>query len=158
MKEREQVAAELFAKPMRGGTSARKTISSGRAIILSGDETASASLPELVQQSGLQPICIGSMARLRSCQLNSGISLMLCEERLPDGTFRDALDVLHGMAERIPLVVFSRIAEWETYLEAVRWGAYDCLRYPFRSGELQRVIERMLESNDLSTGGADLGN
>jgi len=48
------------------------------------------------------------------------ISLLLCEEQLPDGTFRDALNFLSGTTRHIPMIVFSRIAEWENYLEAVR--------------------------------------
>ena len=117
----------------------------GRALILTADPTALANLPGLVQESGLQPISMSTIAQLRSYRLNDAISLMLCEKRLRDGTFRDALEFCRGMAQRVPVIVFSRLAEWEDYLEALRCGASDCLRYPFRTGELRWIIGRLLD-------------
>lgn len=130
--------------------SRRNSLSVGRALILAADEIASATLPVLILQSGLQPISMCSVTKLRSCKLQSPISLLLCEERLPDGNFRDALGCLRQAGQRTPMIVFSRTAEWENYLEAVRCGAYDCLRYPFRAGELQQIIRVMLEQESLS--------
>jgi hypothetical protein len=37
----------------------------------------------------------------------------------------------------------------------VRCGAYDCLRYPFRKGELERIICQMLEQQPVSHSKAD---
>ena len=132
----------------------RRSTTIGRALILTADEAAEAILPAIIQQSGLQPISIATLANLRSYHWNTTISLLLCEERLPDGTYRDALDFLRGKERRVPLIVFSRIAEWEDYLEAVRCGAYDCLRYPFRNGELQQIICQMLEQQPFSPSNA----
>jgi DNA-binding NtrC family response regulator len=147
MKEKHTFLTEFMPRPSETGIARRRSIAFGRALILTGDEKASSSLPGLVQQCGLEPLSLSTMAALRSCRLNSRISLLLCEERLPDGTFRDALGFLRGMAQPIPVIVFSRIAEWENYLEAMRQGAYDCLRYPFRTGELQWIIGRMLQQS-----------
>jgi DNA-binding NtrC family response regulator len=140
MKEKDTLVTE----PLASDRTHRSTIV-GRALILTADPAAVAGLPGLVQQSGLQPISMGTMAHLRSYRLNATISLMLCEERLPDGTFRDALDFFRRIAQRVPMIVFSRLAEWKDYLEALRCGAYDCLRYPFRTGELRWIIGRLLE-------------
>jgi DNA-binding NtrC family response regulator len=144
-----------LTEPLNAKTVRRSLITIGRALILTADEAAAAILPRVIQESGLQPISIGTLADLRSYHWNSTISLLLCEEQLPDGTFRDALNFLAGMARHIPVIVFSRIAEWENYLEAVRCGAYDCLRYPFRSGELERIICQMLEQQPISHSKAD---
>ena len=134
-----------LAEPLSAKIVRRSSTAIGRALILTGDEAAAAILPGIIQQSGLQAISISTLAYLRSHHWNSTISLLLCEEQLPDGTFRDALNFLGRTARHIPVIVFSRIAEWENYLEAVRCGAYDCLRYPFRSGELERIICQILE-------------
>lgn len=113
-------------------------------IILTADENASLELPKLALQCGLEPVSLGRIADLKSCLLNSRVSLVLCEERLPDGSFHEALQFLRSITRSVPLIVFSRMAEWENYLEAMRFGAYDCLRYPFRRGELQWIVGRML--------------
>jgi DNA-binding NtrC family response regulator len=144
MNDKNGLMARSLAEPSSAKIARQTSITISRALILTADECASATLPGIIQQSGLQPIAIGTIRHLRSYRLNSAISLLLCEDRLPDGTFRDALNVLRGMERRTPVIVFSRIAEWENYLEAVRCGAYDCLRYPFRAGELQRIIFQLL--------------
>jgi DNA-binding NtrC family response regulator len=138
---------ELMQRPSESGIAHHRSIAFGRALILTGDEEASSSLPGLIQQCGSEPLSLGTIAALRSCHPNSRISLLLCEERLSDGTFRDALGFLRGMAQPVPVIVFSRIAEWENYLEATRHGAYDCFRYPFRTGELQLILGRMLQQS-----------
>lgn len=140
MKDNRLWITRLLTEPLSAKIARRSSMTIGRALILTGDEAAAAILPGIVRPCGLQPISIGTLAYLRSYHRNSTISLLLCEEQLPDGTFRDALNFLDGTARHIPVIVFSRIAEWENYLEAVRCGAYDCLRYPFRSGELERII------------------
>src|SRR5262245_21611552 len=143
------------SQPSNPEIARRRSTAIGRALILTSDEGAAAILPAIIQQSGLQPISIATLGNLRSYHWNSTISLLLCEERLPDGTFRDALDFLRGEERRAPVIVFSRIAEWEHYLEAVRCGAYDCLRYPFRNGELQQIIYQMLEQQPFSPSNAE---
>jgi len=50
-------------------------------------------------------------------------------------------------------VVFSRLGEWDHYLEAIRLGAFDCLRYPFRTGELRWVVNRALQERGMSCPG-----
>jgi len=134
-----------LTEPLNAKIARRRSMTIRRALILTADEAAAAILPGIIQQSGLLPISIATLAYLRSYHWNSTISLLLCEEQLPDGTFRDALNFLGGTARHIPVIVFSRVAEWENYLEAVRCGAYDCLRYPFRPGELERLICQILE-------------
>ncbi|MGB9464373.1 MAG: hypothetical protein WBR10_04620, partial [Candidatus Acidiferrum sp.] len=74
---------------------------------------------------------------------------LLCEEVLPDGNFRDALRILATAARKIPVIVFSRIADWDSYLQAVRLGAYDCVRYPFRSGELRWILGQITRANQV---------
>jgi DNA-binding NtrC family response regulator len=155
MKDNKLCIKRSLTEPLNAKIARRSSMTIRRALILTGDEAAAAILPGIIQQSGLQPISIATLAYLRSYRWNSTISLLLCEERLPDGTFRDALNFLGGTARHIPVIVFSRIAEWENYLEAVRVGAYDCLRYPFRTGELERLICQILEQQLFSHSKAD---
>jgi DNA-binding NtrC family response regulator len=76
--------------------------------------------------------------------LDERTALLLCEQVLPDGDFRDALRILAAAARKIPVIVFSRIAGWDTYLQAVKLGAHDCLRYPFRRGELKWILGQII--------------
>ena len=133
-------ASEFELCEERGGS-----ISSG--LILTADKQATEQLTHQMAECGLQSVCLGSLLELQVSTLNCNSALLLCEESLPDGTFRDALRVIQSIGRRIPVIVFSRIADWESYLEAVRFGAYDCLRYPFRKGELRWIVARMLRTS-----------
>lgn len=114
------------------------------ALILTGDEEAGESLSPLVTECGLEPVCLGSLGELRTSALDERAALVLCEEVLPDGNFRDALRILAAVVRKVPVIVFSRIADWDSYLQAMKHGAYDCLRYPFRSGELQWILGQII--------------
>lgn len=116
------------------------------ALILTGDEHASERVPSLVAECGLEPICIGSVGELRTGALDKSTALILCEDVLPDGDFRDVLRVLTAAARKIPVIVFSRFADWDSFLRAVRLGAYDCMRYPFGSRELQWILRQIIRT------------
>ena len=114
------------------------------ALILTDDDHVSGNLPSLVEQCGLEPICLSSIGQLRTGALDDRATLILCDDVLPDGDFRDALRILTAAARTIPVIVFSRIADWDSYLRAVRLGAYDCMRYPFRNAELQWILRQII--------------
>lgn len=116
------------------------------ALILAGDGHAIGNLPSLVEKCGLNPVCLSSVGELRTGALDDRATLILCEDVLPDGDFRDAIRVVTAAARKIPVIVFSRIADWDSYLRAVRLGAYDCMRYPFRSGELQWILKQIISA------------
>jgi DNA-binding NtrC family response regulator len=125
-------------------SSGRTAIDERSALILAGDEHACMNLPAIVFACGFEPLRLDSIGELRTGALDDRAALVLCEEVLPDGDFRDALHIVRMAASEIPVIVFSRIADWDSYLRAVRLGAYDCLRYPFRRGELQRIVTQMM--------------
>jgi len=111
-----------------------------RALILTGDPHAKEALPPLIIACGFEPVRLSAIGDLRTGGLDSAAVLLLCEESLPDGDFRDALRILNHSARKIPVIVFSQLADWDGYLRAMQAGAFDFLRYPFLSGELQRVL------------------
>lgn len=114
------------------------------ALILTGDDRVGENLPAIVSECELDPVRACSVGELRLGALDKRTALVLCEEVLPDGDFRDALRIVSSIARRVPVLVFSRVADWDTYLRAMRLGAYDCLRFPFRSGELQRIVRQIV--------------
>ena len=121
----------------------------GKALILAIDPDASQCIGEVLDRCGFEPVLLSTVAELRSCIGKSGISVLVCEEVLVGGNYKEVLRVSRGVAGHIPVVVFSRLADWDQYLEAIRLGAFDCLRYPFRTGELRWVVNRALQERSL---------
>ena len=121
-----------------------------RALVLAIDISASQCIGEALDRCGFEPVLLSTVAELRSWIRTSDISVLVCEEVLRDGNYKEVLRVSRGVRGHIPVVVFSRLGEWDQYLEAIRLGAFDCLRYPLRTGELRWVVNRALQERNLS--------
>lgn len=68
------------------------------------------------------------------------IAVLVCEEELPDGNWKELLDSLVRLPESPLLVVTSDDARTSLWAEALNLGAYDVLSKPFDSTEVTRII------------------
>ena len=135
-------------------TTSRHGRNEGRkALMLAIDLAASQCIGEALDRCGFEPVLLSTVAELRSWIREPDISVLVCEEVLRDGNYKEVLRVSRGVGGHIPVVVFSRLGEWDQYLEAIRLGASDCLRYPFRTGELRWVVNRALQERGVSCPG-----
>ena len=80
--------------------------------------------------------CLEAMVELRLRPL----SVVLCEDYLPDGSWKDLLDLFSGLPKAPLLVVTSRNADEELWMEVLDGGGYDCLAQPFDPHEVTRVL------------------
>lgn len=71
---------------------------------------------------------------------NSSASVLLCEERLPDGTWKDLLAHTRTMPSPPVVIVVSRRADDELWAEALKLNAYDVLAKPFQQREVINTI------------------
>lgn len=63
--------------------------------------------------------------------------ILLCEEVLPDGSWKD---LLHRLPSPGHLIVTSNNADDRLWAEVLNLGAYDVLAKPFRSTEVFRTV------------------
>lgn len=99
--------------------------------------------------SALRNIFSHSKWRLRSAQtwsearaslLVNAASVIVCDHRLPDATWRDVLDYIADLPDKPVLIVSSRTADDQLWGEVLNLGAYDLLLKPFDHQEVVRVI------------------
>jgi len=76
----------------------------------------------------------------------SPISVILCEDRLSDGSYRELLPLVRSFHPLSPLIVISPTGDWPDYFEAIDRGAYDFLAFPLIPGELQRIVTNHLKA------------
>jgi len=119
------------------------------AMLLGADPEACEVGSRLLERCGLTTMKLSTVADLRKGMAEQEACLLLCEDVLPDGDFRDVLKVVRDSRATVPVILFSRLADWDEYLAAVKLGAHDLLRFPFRAGELQWVIDRTLAERPL---------
>jgi len=70
----------------------------------------------------------------------TNIPVVICESKLPDGTWRDVLSQLSRQPSPPLLVVSSRFADERLWSEALNLGAYNVLAKPLNATEVFHVV------------------
>lgn len=101
-------------------------------------------LASILAALGLDLVFASSVDQARAILRGQPIRLVLCEDILPDGSFRDILHTLKFAGSCVPLVVCSLLGEMDQYLEAMESGAFDFIAPPFRPAELESIVNNVL--------------
>jgi CheY-like chemotaxis protein len=73
--------------------------------------------------------------------------LVLVDEDLPDGCWRDLLQLIAESPTMCEVVVCSRFGDERLWAEVIQCGAFDLLAEPFERLEVQRILESALSSH-----------
>jgi two-component system response regulator AtoC len=87
----------------------------------------------------------GALRSLRS----SRYDVVLMDVRLPGMSGFEAIEEIRKRDHRTPIIVMTAHGTRDTAVEAVRRGAYDYCRKPFRIDEIEIVMRRALEKRRL---------
>ena len=68
-------------------------------------------------------------------------AVVVCENELADGTWRDLFTLASRLDDPPPVVVVSRHADENLWAEVLNLGGYDVLSKPFEKNEVTRVFE-----------------
>lgn len=71
--------------------------------------------------------------------------LVLCDECLPDGSYRDLLLASHFNQSAAAFVLLLHKGEWDEYLTAMRLGVFEVLRSPLHRPEVENVLHQVFE-------------
>lgn len=110
-------------------------------LVVCGDTECTERMAQAARRRGLDAICCCSVVDAGALLPHRRFSLLFSSDVLPDG---DVASVI-GAAGGIPVVVFSRRAEWDAYLEALGQGAFDYITCPPDRGETERVLALALK-------------
>jgi DNA-binding response OmpR family regulator len=72
------------------------------------------------------------------------VALVLCDDRLTDGSYRDLLQTLRIWKKAPHIVVTTRTGEWKDYLAALGLGAFDMIQYPYRKTDVELNVIRAM--------------
>jgi len=79
--------------------------------------------------------CGQAIAQIKRTDLR----LVICEQDLPDGSWKDILDAIATESDPPSLIVTSRLADDRLWAEVLNLGGYDVLAQPFDREEVRRV-------------------
>jgi DNA-binding NtrC family response regulator len=108
-------------------------------VIASDPETRSA-LSSILQTEGLKPVQASQLSEGRALLQSQTVGMVFCERHLADGSYLDLLPA----ARTVPVVVTSRLADWDEYLEALRNGAVDLIASPFKKSDVTSALAQAL--------------
>jgi DNA-binding NtrC family response regulator len=96
---------------------------------------------------------VPSVERARSWIACCGrLPIVICDRDLPDGGWRQLLQETEALPSPPKLIVSSRFADEELWMEVLRAGGHDVLRTPFEAGEAYRVVRFASEAWHLRWG------
>ena len=99
-------------------------------LVVSDDPDNYMALTIILKRQGWDTLCTSSVSECREVLSLNTFDLAFCDHRLPDGSYLDVLALTHTLKYRLPLVVTSRQADWDQYLEALRHGAFELIVSP----------------------------
>ncbi len=109
-------------------------------LIVSCDKNHRDFLADSTSKHGLRPICCQTLAAAEVLLARESMSLVFCEEELPDGHFAQLVHKAFHHKDSPPIVVVSRRDDWDAYLRAMRLGAFDYVTLPPDIGELEHSL------------------
>jgi DNA-binding NtrC family response regulator len=119
-------------------------------LVVSSDQDHRHSLTSILQNDGWNPLHASCVSECRDLLEKRNVGLVFCERRLADGTYRDLLSVAQTPDRKVPIVVTSRLADWDEYLEALRYGAVDLIASPCKALDVSSAIaQARREEHDL---------
>lgn len=108
-------------------------------------------LREILNQEGRETICASTIGEYEQVLASQNTDLVFCDRGLTDGSYRDILAIARSVGRNARLVVTSRLADWDEYLEALKDGAFDLIVSPCQKADVVRVINQA-QREDQKTG------
>ena len=94
-----------------------------------------------LEEYGLEPMIASNVEETRQILERKPVHVVFCEDRLPDGGFREILCLVKANSPEVQLVVSSMLGDVHEYIEAMNLGAFTFIAPPYRSSEIISVVD-----------------
>jgi two-component system response regulator HydG len=101
----------------------------------------------VLREEGWDVTCAARVKDCRETLSNRQVRLILCDFRLPDGTYRDVMHLVRPLEPKVPVIVMSRLADWDEYLDVLRHGGFDLISSPCEPTDLLAVSRTLRDEH-----------
>lgn len=122
----------------------------GLALVICNQEDDRQKVVRSLLKWGLSPICCSTVQESRTQLFQKAFKVILCSDSLSDGDFQTVLTEIKKSLDHPPVIVLSRVDEWDSYLKALGAGAFDTIVCPPNPEETERIIWSALTENILT--------
>ena len=109
-------------------------------LVIASDPETRKALSSILQTEGLKSVQASYLSEGRALLASETVVMVFCERHLADGTYLDLLPAAQTKSGNVPVVVTSRLADWDEYLEALRNGAVDLIASPFKPSDVSSAL------------------
>jgi DNA-binding NtrC family response regulator len=114
-------------------------------LIASANQSEQQALASVLCRCGFEPLLSSTVEEAGKLVTQTHVCLVFCDEALPDGDYVTILEEVERSPQHcIPVIVFSRLGDWEKWVETMRKGAFDLIAPPFRQAEVERIARNAL--------------
>ena len=99
-------------------------------LVVSSELEHRRALNDILRKEGHETICASRVNECREALETQNISLIFCDRRLSDGNYRDVVAASRDSRRPARVIVTSRLADWDEYLDALHHGAFDLIASP----------------------------
>jgi DNA-binding NtrC family response regulator len=118
-------------------------------LIVSSELENRRALNEILNKEGYDTVCASRVADCYESLHAQRISLIFSDRRLSDGTYRDVVAAARAAKLSVRVVVTSRLADWDEYLDALHHGAFDLIASPCQPTDvLWAIIQARREDHE----------
>ena len=121
-------------------------------LIVSSELEDRRKLNDMLHKEGYETVCASRVSECEDALKTQNISLIFCDRRLSDGNYRDIISALRTSNQPAPVVVTSRLADWDEYLEALHHGAFDLISSPCQPTDVLWAIVQARREEQTSAG------
>jgi DNA-binding NtrC family response regulator len=111
-------------------------------LILDDEKHFTDELHEYFRNSGFEAFEANTIDEARSILIHQAIDLLILDVRLPGVNGLDILKEVKDQYPEMEVIVVSAHGDMDTVIKAMRLGAFDYLRKPFRHIDIQIAIKR----------------
>ena len=109
-------------------------------------------LISILNREGWDTVCASKVADCEEVLARENVNLVFCDRRLADGTYRDIVAITRSLRRNVRVVVTSRLADWDEYLEALHQGAFDLIASPCQPTDVVWAILQAKREDQDRTG------
>jgi DNA-binding NtrC family response regulator len=121
-------------------------------LVIASDPEIRKALSSILQTEGLKSVQASQLSEGRALLENRQVGMVFCERHLTDGTYLDLMPAAQTKAGNVPVVVTSRLADWDEYLEALRHGAVDLIASPCKKSDVTSALAQALSEKSSAVG------
>jgi DNA-binding NtrC family response regulator len=119
----------------------RQTVSWIQVLVVGSDVVKRTALVDILEECGLEPVIASNLEETRNILARRPMHVVFCDDNLTDGGFREVLRLVKAATPEIQVVVSSRLADVDEYIEAMNLGAFDFIAPPYRGTEIISVVD-----------------